>query len=123
MSQPTCIQLASKEGRMAFAIDLYQLGYFTSIREAVVIYKVSCTTLQARLQGYTSQQEKRSTNLKLIDTEEFTLVDWILSIDEQGLLLYIASIRDIANLLLQKRTDIDASSIYYIGIQWPYNFV
>ena len=37
--------------------------------------------------------------------EELTLIQWILSIEEQGLLLIARTIRDIATLLLQKRTD------------------
>jgi len=43
--------------------------------------------------------------------------------DERGLLVCTASIRDIANLLLQKRIGIDASSMRTVGVQWLYNFV
>ena len=85
---------------MALAINLYKLGYFTSIRKAATTYKVSYTTLRARLQGRVLQQEIRSTNLKLIDTEELTLVNWILSMDNRGLPVRTTLIQDIANLLL-----------------------
>jgi hypothetical protein len=115
MSQPTSAQLASKEGRMALAINAYKSGSFTSIHEAAVTYEVSYTTLRARLQGRVSRQEIRSANLKLTDTEEQTLVNWILSMDERGLPVRTASIRDIANLLLQKRTGTDASSTRTVG--------
>ena len=101
---------------MALAIDSYKSGYFTSIREAAATYEVSYTTLRARLQGRVSRQEIRSANLKLTNTEELTLVDWILSIDERGLPVRTTLIRDIANLLLQKRTGTDASSTRQVGV-------
>jgi hypothetical protein len=75
MSQPTHTQLASKEGRMALAINSYKSGDFTSIREAAVTYDIPRSTLQARLHGRVSQQEIRSTNLKLTDMEELTLIN------------------------------------------------
>jgi hypothetical protein len=45
--------------------------------------------------------------------------------DERGLPVRTALIRDMANLLLQKRTGTgtDASSTCTIGPRWPYNFV
>jgi hypothetical protein len=116
MSQPTSAQLASKEGRMALAINSYKSGSFTSIREAALTYGVSRSTLQARLHGRVSQQEIRSANLKLTDTEEQTLVNWILSMDERGLPVRTALIRDMANLLLQKQTGTDASSTRTVGV-------
>ena len=123
MSQPTTVQLASKEGRMALAIDSYKSGYFTSIRSAANTYDVSESTLRTRLKGRPSRQEYRSVNHNLTETEELILVNWILSMGERGLPVRTASIRDMANLLLQKRTSIDASSTRLVGVQWPYNFV
>ena len=123
MSPPTSAQLASREGRMALAINSYKSGSFTSIRSAANTYGVPESTLRTRLQGRPSRQEIRSANLKLTDTEEQTLVNWILSMDERGLPVRIALIRDMANLLLQKRTSTDASSTRTIGPRWPYNFV
>jgi hypothetical protein len=100
MSQPTSTQLASKEGRMALAINSYKSGYFTSQRSAADTYDVSESTLRTRLKGRPSRQDYRSVNHKLTDTEELTLVNWILSIDERGLPVRTASIRDMAILLL-----------------------
>ena len=85
---------------MALAINSYKLGYFTSIRAAANTYEVPRSTLQTRLQGRVPRQEIQTTNLKLIDTEELTLINWILSIDKRGLPVRTALIRDIANLLL-----------------------
>src|ERR1700722_106466 len=123
MSQPTSVQLASKEGRMALAIASYNSGYFTSMRGAADTYKVPESTLRTRLKGRPSRQEYRSVNHNLTDIEERVLVDWILSMDKRGLLVHTASIRDMANLLLQKRTSTDASLTRIVGVQWLYNFV
>jgi hypothetical protein len=123
MSQPTSAQSASKEGRMALAINSYNLGYFTSIRSAANTYDVPESTLRTRLKGRPSRQEYRSVNHNLTDTEELVLVNWILSMDERGLPVRTALIRDMANLLLQKRTSTDASSTRLVGTRWPYNFV
>jgi hypothetical protein len=51
MSQPTSAQLASKEGRMALAINSYNSGYFTSQRDAASTYDVPKSTFQTRLKG------------------------------------------------------------------------
>ncbi|KFZ24810.1 hypothetical protein V502_00710, partial [Pseudogymnoascus sp. VKM F-4520 (FW-2644)] len=123
MPQPTGVQLASKEGRMALAINSYNLGYFTSIRSAADTYDVPESTLRTRLKGRPSRQEYRSINHNLTDTEELILVNWVLSMDERGLPVRAALIRDMANLLLQKRTGTDASSTRTVGVRWPYNFV
>jgi hypothetical protein len=123
MSQPTNTQLASKEGRMALAINSYKSGYFTSIREAAGTYDISESTLRTRLQGRPSRQEYRSVNHKLTAIEEQILVDWVLSIDERGSPVRTTLIRDMANLLLRKRAGPDASSTCIAGVRWPYNFV
>ena len=108
---------------MALIINSYKSGYFTSQRSVVITYDVLKSIFQTRLQGRPSRQEYQSINYKLIDIEELILVDWILSIDERGLLVYTASIKDIATLLLQKQTSTDASSTRTIRVQWLYNFV
>jgi len=123
MPQPTSAQLASKEGRIALAINSYKSGDFTSIQSAADTYDIPESTLRTRLKGRPSWQEYRSINHNLTDTEELVLVNWILSIDERGLPVCTALIRDIANLLLQKRTGLDASSTRIVRVRWPYNFV
>jgi hypothetical protein len=123
MAPPNQAQLGSKEGRIALAINAYRSGYFTSIRSAAVSYDIPRSTLQARLQGRAPRHEKRSANLKLTDTEELVLVQWILSMSDRGLLVRIAHIRQKADLLLQKRTGSGEGRAYQVGQQWAYNFV
>lgn len=107
---------------MAFSINSHKLGHFTSIREAADTHDISRLTMQARLHGRVAQ-EIRPANLKLTDTEEQVLVTWILSMDERGSPVRTASIRDMANLLIQKRTGADASFTRMARKQWPYDFV
>ncbi len=85
---------------MALAIALYKSGYFTSIRGAADTYDVPESILRTRLKGRPSRQEYWSVNHNLTDIEERVLVNWILSMNERGLPVCTASIRDIANLLL-----------------------
>jgi hypothetical protein len=42
---------------------------------------------------------------KLTETEALTLVEWILSMNERGLPPRADTVRHMANLLLQKRSD------------------
>jgi transposase len=122
MSQPIHTQLASQEGRMALAIEAYKSGYFTSQRAAAKAYNVLKSTFYTRFQGTQTRQETRSKNLKLSDTEEATLINWILSMEERGLPLRAESIRQIANLLLKKRSANSDTSVL-VGERWVYNFV
>jgi hypothetical protein len=122
MSQPQNAQSSSKEGRIALAINAYKSGYFSSLRSAATTYDVPESTLRTRLKGRRARQETRSTNHKLSNTEELALVQWILSWSDRGLPLKISHIRQMANLLLQKRNT-DQGQTCKVGIKWPYNFV
>jgi hypothetical protein len=100
ISQPNIDQSTTKEGRIALAIYAYKSGHFTSIRGAANTYDIPEATLRARLKGRSARRETRPTNCKLTDTEELTLVNWILSRDERGLPVCITKVREIADLLL-----------------------
>lgn len=123
MSQPLHGQSASKEGRIALAIDAYKSGYFTSQSAAARAYDVPKSTFQTRLEGIQTRQETRSKNLKLSDTEEATLINWILSMEERGLLLRAESVRQIVDLLLEKRSDTNSNTSLKVSKNWVYNFV
>ena len=70
---------------MALAVNSYKSGHFTSIRGAADTYDIPESTLQTRLKGTRPQRENRSVNCSLTTTEELTLINWILSMDERGL--------------------------------------
>jgi CMP-N-acetylneuraminic acid synthetase len=91
-----------KEGRIALAIQAFKQGQFKSLLAATQAYDVPYSTVYERVNGHPARRDLRPPNQKLTDTEESTLVQWILSIDERGLLLRADSVQQMANLLLQK---------------------
>lgn len=75
------------------------------------------------LKGRPARSEYRSVNHKLTDTEEASLAQWILSMSERGLPLRTNHIRQMADLLLQKRTRTDQVQSPQVGQRWVYNFI
>jgi Tc5 transposase DNA-binding domain/helix-turn-helix, Psq domain len=102
-------------------MDALQKGSFTSARAAAKAYDVSRSTLQYRINGHPMQYNYRSPNCKLTATEELTLVQWILSMDQRGLPPRPDSVRQMANLLLEKRSNSNSNS--QVGQCWVINFV
>src|SRR5450755_3332255 len=75
------------------------------------------------------QLNHQAPNRKLSITEETTLVQWILSIDQRGLAPRPDSVRQMANLLLEKRSNSNSNSDSnsdpnrQVGQRWVTNFV
>ena len=105
MPQQQGSQFSQKEGRIALAIQAFKRGQFKSLKAATESYDVPYSTVRDRVNGYPSRRDSRPTNRKLTDTEESTLVQWILSMDQRGLSPRPDSVRQMANLLLQKRSN------------------
>jgi hypothetical protein len=94
-----------QEGRIALAIDALKQGHFISVRDAAKLYNLIHSTLQHRVNGRLAKCNLRPTNYKLTDIEKSTLIQWILSIDQHSLSPRSDSIQQIANLLIEKRSD------------------
>ena len=60
---------------------------------------------------------------KLTQTEESTLVEWVLSMDQRGLAPTYDIVGQMANLLLQKRSQTQANPLPTIGQNWVYNLI
>jgi hypothetical protein len=103
MSQHQSSQLASKEGRILLAIQAFHKGQFKSLRAATKVYRVSYSTASDRLHGRATKTKLRSVYYKLTETEESSLINWILLMDECGLAPRVNTIRQMANLLLKRR--------------------
>jgi hypothetical protein len=123
MPLPINTQLVQQEGRIALAMEALKQGHFASVRAAARAYNMPHSTLQNRVNGHPMQYNRRSPNCKLTITEETTLVQWILSIDQRGLVPRPDAVRQIANLLLEKRSDSDLSQGSCVGKHWVINFV
>ena len=61
------------------------------------------TTLSDRIASRTYRPESKANCYKLNDLEEETLIRYILDLDSRGFIPRLASIKDIANLLLKSR--------------------
>ena len=120
MAPPHNTQSAHNEGRIVLAVQAIKQGRVSSMRAAAQTYDISKSTLRRRVQGINARRDSVPMNRKLTTTEESTLIEWILSMDQRGLLVRSDSIRQMANLLLQKRSQDNTLSI---GKQWVYNFV
>jgi hypothetical protein len=123
MPPPQRTQSSQNEGRIALAIQAFQQGHFSNLKAACTTYGAPYSTVRDHLSGRVARFNSRPTNLKLTPTEESTLVQWILSMEERGLPLGADSIQQIANLLLQKRSDADEDKSCTVGQRWVYNFV
>jgi hypothetical protein len=121
MSPPTTTQSSQTEGRIALAIEALKQGHSTSVRGAAKAYDVPESTLRYRVHKHPARHDSRPTNCKLTATEELTLVQWVLSMDQRGLSPRADTVRQMANLLVQKRLDTDKSIT--VGKRWVLNFV
>jgi hypothetical protein len=122
MAQPNSVQLAQKEGRIALAIQAFKQGHISSLRAAAKAYDVPETTLRDRVKGIPARRDVVPNNRKLTTTEESTLIKLILSMDQRGLAPTKDTVHQMANLLLQKRSQ-DQANPMTIGQRWVYNLV
>ena len=104
-----------KEGRIELATKALKEGYFTSFRAAARAYDVPESTLRYRIKGKLARRDTRPPNTKLTATEETTLVQWILSMDQRGLAPRPESVRQMADLLLEKRSNSNSNPISLVG--------
>ena len=120
MAPPHNTQLAHNEGRIALAMQAIKQGHISSVRAAAQTYDVPKSTLTRHVKGIDARRDSIPINRKLDNTEESTLIEWILSMDQRGLPVRSDSIRQMANLLLQKRSQ---DKTLQVGQRWVYNFI
>jgi hypothetical protein len=132
MPPPKSSQLAQNEGRIALAIQAFQKGQFRSLRAATKSYDVPYSTMRDRVRGINPRRDIRPISSKLTQIEESSLEQWIISMDQRGLSPRVDSVRQMANLLLQKRvanratdqvTDPLDRMDLQVGKNWVQNFV
>ncbi|KAL2024734.1 hypothetical protein VTK56DRAFT_6935 [Thermocarpiscus australiensis] len=93
-----------REKRLELALEVIRSGQLSSIRAAASLYQVSHATLIRHLTRCNGQAPNR----KLTLTEEQTLLQRIISLEERGLSPTLPFVQRIGNVLLQKRVP-DAS--------------
>ncbi|EED11514.1 conserved hypothetical protein [Talaromyces stipitatus ATCC 10500] len=90
------------EGKIQLAISDLKNGRISNIREATRIYDIPRTTLRDRLKGIEYKGEKRTNHHKLTQSEEDSLVKWVLDLDRRGLFPRHSLVREMVNYLLQQ---------------------
>ena len=108
---------SSRESQILLAIEAIERNPKLSRRRAAAIYNVPESSLRDRMNGRTSRRDCRPNSHKLIDIEEETILQYTLDLDARGFSPRLASVEDMANLLLAERNG------GRVGKRWAENFV
>lgn len=108
------------ESKTILAIQAFQQGQFRSIRAAARAYRVPHGRVTRRLKGATYEHDIRPITSKLTTTEEETLLERILDLDNKGFPARIAVVGEIANIILTARGD---QPPVIVGKNWASSFV
>ncbi|EED15968.1 conserved hypothetical protein [Talaromyces stipitatus ATCC 10500] len=109
--------LIEQEGRILLAISDFQNGKISTIAEVARIYNIPRTTLRNRLQGIQQRSLVRANNHKLTQSEEESLVKWVLDLDRRGLPPRHSLVREMANYILLQRGN------QQVGENWVTNLI
>ncbi|CEL10896.1 hypothetical protein ASPCAL14003 [Aspergillus calidoustus] len=94
--------LVEQEGRIQLAIKALENYDIPSIRRAAQVFNVPNSTLQDRMQGHLFQGELRNQNLRLSQTQEESLMQWIEVRDKRGVAPRPSHVRQMADIILKK---------------------
>jgi hypothetical protein len=108
-SQLFNMEIQTQEARIILAIKAIRSSKKLNKRRAAKIYKMLYATLSYRITSRTYCPESKANCYKLTDLEEDTIIRYILDLDSRGFASCLASIKNIANLLLESR------GVLYIG--------
>jgi hypothetical protein len=109
--------------RITLALQAYQQGQFLSLRAAARAFNIPHTTLTRRNHGTTCRANSTSPNLKLTQTEETALIEWILSLDTRGIPPTQIIVQQMAELLLKERVQNASIRQTTLGQCWVYCFI
>ncbi|OQD96210.1 hypothetical protein PENVUL_c095G02354 [Penicillium vulpinum] len=109
-----------QEGRILLATQAFKNKEISSVREVARRFNVPESTLRARLRGTTFRAISRANSHKLTEIEEESLQKWIISMDSRGSAPRPSTVREMANLLLQKR---ETTPVISVGKNWVTEFV
>jgi hypothetical protein len=103
--------LIEQEGKILFAIQDIQNERFQSIRAAAKLYDIPYRTLTRRVNRLPSRVDIRANSYKLMQLEEDSLIEWVLSMDSCGAAPRPSTVREIANILLAARGSTTPSTV------------
>jgi hypothetical protein len=111
------MQTSLKEARIQLALQAIQCDATLSTPRAAAIYSVCERTLRRRRAGKPSRQDCSPNSMRLLITEEETIVDYILDLDWRGFPLRLSDVKDLADSLLAAR------NCEPVGQSWAKTFV
>ena len=100
MAAPQQQQTLFREGRLTLAIQAYKQGQIPSLRTATSLYDVPRSTAQQRIKGIQPKRGSVAANRRLTSIQEESLKEWILSMDQRGMPPRIATVREMAGILV-----------------------
>ncbi|OQE62173.1 hypothetical protein PENNAL_c0049G07727, partial [Penicillium nalgiovense] len=112
--------LIEQEGRLLLAIQAIKKQEIRTIAAAARTFNIPRSTLRDRLNGHAERSTIRANSHKLTETEEESLQKWILSMDSRGAAPRPSMVREMANLLLEKR---GTTLVLSVGENWVTKFV
>jgi hypothetical protein len=99
---------------MVLAAQAFRRGQISSIQAAANLYNVPRTSLSHHLRGHVPRVDSYANGHKLTQTEEQTLLNWVLDMDSHGYPPRISAVGNAAKILLEQRVGASAK----IGINW-----
>jgi helix-turn-helix, Psq domain/Tc5 transposase DNA-binding domain len=105
------------EARLVMAIEAIQGSGNISLRAAARIYRVSRSTLHARVHGRPIRDEIPANSMILTPLEEEAIVQYILELTARSFPPRLYSVEEMANQLLQER------NMPSVGKNWTSRFV
>lgn len=103
MPPPINAQSLQKEGRIQLAIQALDQGQICSIRKAARINDVFYETLHSRRAGIASRRDISPNSIKLLTSEEESIVEYIFELDFQESASPLNAVREMANILIAAR--------------------
>jgi len=104
-------KLAEQEGKILLALSDIQSDRVKSLRAAAKLYDIPYTTLHARVYSLSLRVDIRLSGYKLIQYEEDSFAEWIVSMDICGAVPRFSTVREIANILLAACGKISAATV------------
>ena len=92
-----------KEARVILAVEAIQNNPKLSIRAAAKIYNVADRTIRRRLAGQSARRDCTANSKKLTQSEEETIVRYIIELSKRAFPPRPCSVEDMASHLLRER--------------------
>lgn len=112
-------KLVEQEGRIQLTISALKKGDIQNVRRAAEVYNIPKSTLHNRVNGQLFRVDLRANSHRLSETQEETLVKWIVSRDTRGAAPRQAQVYEMANIILQAD---NPSGYTPVGKNWVTNF-